>query len=111
MAVSEHALSAVHRLLRAELTASDEEEDREYDSPAPGDSEDRLHEKIASAVDHEFLQKEPRWKEFFKARSRAQNVKNILVQYEIAHEMIVKFVGRDAPFRSCKHKVDTVSCK
>ena len=27
MAVSEHALSEAHRLLRAELTASDEEED------------------------------------------------------------------------------------
>ncbi|KAL1670023.1 hypothetical protein EV122DRAFT_224626, partial [Schizophyllum commune] len=31
----------------------------------------------------------------------------ILAQYEIAHEMIVKYVGRDAPFRSCRHKVET----
>ncbi|KAL1743511.1 hypothetical protein HDZ31DRAFT_40791, partial [Schizophyllum fasciatum] len=31
----------------------------------------------------------------------------ILKQYEIAHEMIGKYVGRDAPFRSCRYKVET----
>ncbi|TRM69337.1 hypothetical protein BD626DRAFT_473709 [Schizophyllum amplum] len=96
----------IARVVRRE-PASDEEEEREYESPGPDDDEDRLHHKIAAAVDHEFLQKEPDWKEFFMARAKAQNVKNILTQYEIAHEMIVKYVGRDAPFRSCQYKVDT----
>jgi hypothetical protein len=72
-----------------------------YESPCSGDEPDKIEFAIRKVVD-KLIQRDDqdKWKGFFKLKGSLETASNMVARYRFVQDLIDKYVGQAAPFKS-----------